>query len=258
VKARGHRQRLLAGARERATPARGDRIHGVHAALAVFRHRPGDIERAFVAESAMVAMAPMLKMLAAKRRPYTVVTAADLERITESTHHEGVCLVVRPRPPGALAQVLAAPGEALMVGLPGVANPHNLGAILRSAAHFGARAVLVEGAGRVAPAAARVAQGGAEAVPVVGTGNWSDALAAARRAGFFVLATSSHARRSLYELPAHGRVLVLLGAEGEGLPPDVRAAADGECTIPGSGAVESLNVAAAAAVCLAFLSRQRV
>jgi len=133
-----------------------------------------------------------------------------------------------------------------------------VGAILRSAAHFGARAVLlVGGESRLPPAAFRTAQGGAEWVDVVAAPELAPALVEARRAGFTVCATSSRAGADIYgdELPP--RAVVLLGGEAEGVPPAVAREADLALRIPGTGHVDSLNVAAAAAVLLAEHWRRR-
>ena len=192
------------------------------------------------------------------RRPYKIVEPAELERLTESRHHEGICVVVAASPPRGLADVLAEPGPGWLVALEGVENPHNTGAIVRTAAHFGARAVVVEGPPkRLPPVVYRTAQGGAEWVDVVVAPALAAALAEARRAGFAICATSSHGGTPLFAAKLPARVVVVLGAEDVGLSPEVARAADLTVEIPGSGHVESLNVAASAAVLLGELWRRR-
>lgn len=194
----------------------------------------------------------LLRACAKLHRPTRVVRPDELERLTESRHHEGICIVAAAPARRALGDVLGAPGPGWVVALAGVANPHNTGAIVRTAAHFGARAVLVEGeAKRLPPAVWRTAQGGAEWVDVLAAPALGDALAEARRAGYAICATSSHGGTPLYaaELPA--RAVLVIGAEDEGIAPALAAAADLTLCIPGTGRVESLNVAAATAVLLA-------
>jgi RNA methyltransferase, TrmH family len=199
----------------------------------------------------------LLDACAELRRPYRVVGADELERLTESRHHEGICIVATAPAPPSLAEIVRAPGPACLVALAGVANPHNTGAILRTAAHFGARAVLIEGeAKRLPPAVYRTAQGGAEWVEVVATPQLAPALAEARRAGFTVCATSSHSGTDLYAAAIPPRVVVLVGAEDEGLEAALTRAAQLTLRIPGSDHVESLNVAAATAVLLAEVWRR--
>jgi TrmH RNA methyltransferase len=233
------------------------RVCGRHACRALFVRRPSQILRVYLTEEMVRPFGDLLHACAELRRPYRIVAAEELERITESRHHEGICIVAAAPAPPSLAAILGAPGTGCLVALGGVANPHNTGAIVRTAAHFGVRAILLEGeAKRLPPAVYRTAQGGAEWVDVVAAKTLAGALAEARRAGFTICATSSHAGTDLYaaELPA--RTVILLGAEDEGLSPALAGAADLTLRIPGSGRVESLNVAAATAVLLAEMWRR--
>lgn len=138
-------------------------------------------------------------------------------------------------------------------------NPHNLGAILRSAAHFGVSALLLPRHSSLAlsGAAARVAEGGAEAVPLVRLGQDDAAIAQLHAAGFRLAATLVRGGDDLFRAALPPRLVYVLGAEGEGMSPALAAACDLRLSIPGTGAVESLNVAAATAVLLAqWASRQ--
>jgi TrmH RNA methyltransferase len=134
--------------------------------------------------------------------------------------------------------------------LDGVGNPHNLGAMLRSAAHFGASAVLLPKQSTLAlsGAAARVAEGGAEHVRLAAVADPARSFAALRAAGFAVVTTSSHRGEPLYAAALPRRCIFVLGAEVEGVSATVAAAADRRVAIPGTERVESLNVAVAAAL----------
>jgi TrmH RNA methyltransferase len=234
------------------------RVCGRHACRALHERRPEEILRVYLVRELVEPFGDLLRTCARLRRPTRVVGADELERITESRHHEGICVVAAAPAARPLADVLRAPGPACLVALAGVANPHNTGAIVRTAAHFGVRAVLIEGeAKRLPPAVWRTAQGGAEWVDVVATPALGPALAEARRAGFTVCTTSSHGGTPLYEAALGPRVVLVLGAEDEGVAPALAAAADVTLCIPGSGHVESLNVAAATAVLLAEVWRRR-
>ncbi len=230
---------------------------GRHAARAVFARRPADVLRVYLTEELVKPFGDLLHACAQLRRPYKVVGDDELEKITESRHHEGICVVAVARPPRALAEIVKPPGPAWLVALAGVANPHNTGAIVRTAAHFGARAVLVEGEGkRLPPAVYRTAQGGADTLDVVTAPDLAPLLAEARRAGFSICATSSHGGVDLYAAKLASRVVVLMGAEDEGLSRALARGADVTLRIPGTDAVESLNVAAASAVVLAEVWRR--
>jgi TrmH RNA methyltransferase len=232
-------------------------VCGRHACRALLARRPQQILRVYLVRELVEPFGDLLRTCAKLRRPTRVVGADELERITESRHHEGICIVAAPPEARSLADVLRPPGPACLVALAGVANPHNTGAIVRTAAHFGVRGVLVEGeAKRLPPAVWRTAQGGAEWVDVVTTPALRDALAEARRAGFRIYTTSSHGGTPLYKADLAARSVLVLGAEDEGVAPDLAASADVTLCIPGSGRVESLNVAAATAVLLAEVWRR--
>lgn len=233
------------------------KIHGQHACRALFARRPDKIVRVYLAADLVKVFGDLLHHCAERRLPYKIVAPQELEALTESKHHEGICVVALPVKARPLEEILRPPGPGFLVALAEVGNPHNLGAILRIAAHFGARAALVAGKG-VSPAAYRTSQGGAEAVEVVGAPELGAALGACRKAGFSVCASSSHEGRDLYAEPLPARAVVLLGSEGEGVPAALLREADLTLRIPGTGAVESLNVAAAASVILGELWRQKM
>jgi TrmH RNA methyltransferase len=233
------------------------KIYGVHACRAVFSRRPDDILKVFLTEERAKEMGPLLKHCAQQRRPYRIVPDGDLEKLTESRHHEGICIVARTRPTAELAEVFGEPGVGCVLALVDVSNPHNIGAILRSAAHFGARAVVLPGAqARLPAAAARTAQGGAEWLEVVYEPDLHRILVAARAGGFNVAATGSRGGRDLYATRLPPRLLLLLGSEDEGLPREILSAAEEILSVPGTGHVDSLNVAAASAVLLGEFWRQ--
>jgi TrmH RNA methyltransferase len=246
------------------------RVYGKSACRALFVRRAGDILRVYLTEERVRDFGDLLSTCARLHLPYRIIPAEEMEAVTESRHHEGICIVARARTAARLEDLLRAPGPGCVLGLAGVGNPHNVGAILRTAAHFGARGVVFfagevskgHGQGdvgatmpRLPPSAARTAEGGAEWLDLVFDGEPARVLRAARTAGFSVVATSSHAPGAagqvLYAAPLPARLLLLLGAEDAGLPPALLQAADTVMAIPGSGQVESLNVAAAAAVLLA-------
>lgn len=235
------------------------KVCGLHACRAVFATRPDAVLKVFLRDDRVALLGDILQALARERRPYKVVSNDELERLTESTHHEGVCFLVRPRPPRTLSGLLSeGRGQTrTFVALTDVANPHNVGAILRTAAHFGVNAILLGPGGRLSPAALRTAQGGAEALAVVAVEGWREALGACRAAGFTLVATSSHAAHSVFETRWPAQAVIMVGSEAAGLPPEVARLADLNVAVPGSGQVESLNVAAATAVVLAERWRRR-
>jgi TrmH RNA methyltransferase len=228
------------------------RIYGRAACLAVAEDRFEAIRKLHCNLQRSKEMAPLLSRLAQARIGYNVVDDADLERLADSQHHEGIVLDIERMPQPSLQRLLdqlgRQSGPACLVALDGVGNPHNFGAILRSAVHFGARAVLVPSGSSLTLAGAvyRVAEGAAERVPVVRY----DDLAQLKGHGFSLIATSGQGERRLYRDDLPARSVLLFGAEGHGLARPAMDLADARFQIPGSGRVESLNVAQAVAVVL--------
>lgn len=231
------------------------RLYGLNAVQAVFAARPQAIRKLYLGEARIAALQPLLAWCVANRVGYRVVPEADLGKLAASSHHEGVVADVLRVEPTPLADWLPSlpAGPQCAIWLDGVGNPHNFGAILRSAAHFGVAAVLLPQHSTLAlsGAAARVAEGGAEAVQLVRLDATAEAMAQLSAAGFTTVATVVDGGEDLFTTRLPERVVYLLGAEGEGMDRALAASADLRLSIPGSGAVESLNVSAATAVLLA-------
>lgn len=237
-------------------------FHGVRACQAIFDRRPDDIVRVYVTEAMRRPFAAVLAWCAAERKGFQVVPAESLARLAGSLHHEGVAILARQVPRRGLADLLRGIESGGIAGplvhLDGVHNPHNLGSILRTAAHFGVGAVVGRSGDLppLSPAAARVAEGAAEAVPVHALADPAADLARLKEAGYRVVTTSSHRGESLFTADLGPRVVVVLGGEGEGVSPELDRLADLRVRIPGTGVVESLNVAVAAGVVLAEIRRR--
>jgi TrmH RNA methyltransferase len=237
-------------------PARTElRLHGFNAIQAVFAHRPEALRKLYLAEERIPQLQPMLRWCVDHRIGYRVVPEDDLRKLASSSHHEGVVADVLRQPPLDLADWLRdlAPGPQCALWLDGVGNPHNLGAILRSAAHFGAAAVLLPRNSPLAlsGAAARVAEGAAEAVDILRLDRQETAVTQLHEAGFTLVATEVRGGADLFAQRLPERIVYVLGAETEGMDPALAGSCDLRLSIPGSGAVDSLNVASAAAVLLA-------
>ncbi|MBT9559779.1 MAG: tRNA/rRNA methyltransferase [Myxococcales bacterium] len=250
-------------------PARLNRdevkISGFHAVLAVFDRREEDIVKVYVTQERVYPFSDPLRRLAATRRAYHIVEPDELERVSGTEHHEGVCAIVRRRPKMSPSELLArlqdTRGPIDLLVLDGVENPHNIGAVMRVAAHFGSPAILVDhlaGEAGMPPALYRTAEGGAEYVELVEVGNIREALLHLKRAGFLIVATSSHVEQDLYQGAWPSRVAWVLGGEHDGISEEVAEIVDTAVAIPGTGRIESLNVATATAIVLAEARRSRL
>lgn len=240
------------------------RVFGFNACLAAFASRPQDLRKAYLSAARMAALRELMAFCVTQRLGYRVVEDDDLARLAGSQHHEGVVLDMRRPAERALETLLARlePGApACLLWLDGVGNPHNFGALLRSAAHFAVAGVLLPHDAPLAlsGAACRVAEGGAEAVPLVRLGESEAAIGALHAAGFSLAATLPERERaqSLFEATLPARTVFVMGAEREGMRSDLVERCDLRLTIPGSGRVESLNIASAVAALLATWALRR-
>lgn len=206
-------------------------------------------------ESARRPLADLLREAAKRRIAYNEVDDETLSRMADSVHHEGVCLLVRPLPAATTSDIAArAKDGGLVVALDGVDNPHNVGAILRSAAYFGVAAVVAASAddkNPVTAAARRVAEGGAELVPIARPARLDVALRELKDHGFAVIGADARGSVRVSELGWPERAVLVLGHERHGLSSDAQKLCDTRVRIPGTGAVESLNVSVAAGVLIA-------
>jgi len=231
--------------------------HGLRACQSLFARRPDDIVRVYLTAVRRSDFAALLAWCARARRGFQIVEQANLERLTGSVHHEGVAIVARAARRWRFADLQAAIAGGTVTGplihLDGVHNPHNVGSILRSAAHFGAGAVT----GRqgdlpgISPAAARVAQGAADAVPLCDFDDPAGDLGRLKQAGWVLVGTSSRHGDPYRARPLPPRAVLVFGSEGSGMSPDLERAVDRCVRIPGTGVVESLNVAVACGILLA-------
>lgn len=246
-------------------PGRGSdelRLYGWNAVQALFAHRPQALRKLYLTEALIPRMQPVLKWCVANRIGYRVVEDGDLNKLAATTHHEGLVADVQRAPMlelGAWLEALPAGKPVLALWLDGVGNPHNFGAILRSAAHFGVAGLLLppEATLALSGAAARVAEGGAEVVPLVRLPELPEAMAQLRAAGFGLAATLVEGGDDLFATALPQRLVYVMGAEGEGMDRELAQDCDHQVSIPGSGAVESLNVASATAVLLAHWYARR-
>ena len=241
--------------------AREQRLYGVNACLASFAKRPEALRKVYLLEARIPQFKAVLAHCVQNKLGYRVVEDHDLAKLTSSVHHEGICFDVLPAAEENLSNWLQhlPAGPCVAIWLDGVGNPHNLGAILRSAAHFGVAAVLLpkdDGLG-LSGAAACVAEGGAEQVSIVRLGRSENAVVQLKSAGFQLAATVVRGGVSLYKTKLPSRLVLVMGAEQIGVDKELSALANLLIGIPGTGHVESLNVSAATAVLLSEWQRQQ-
>ena len=229
------------------TPNR-PRFWGRHAVAAALDNPERRVLRAWATREAAA------YMQFPKDVPVTLADVADLGRLVpQDAPHQGVVVEVEPLEERWVDDVLAdAPDRALLLVLDQVTDPHNVGAILRSAAAFGAIGIITQD--RHSPpesgVVAKAASGALERVPWARVVNLSRALDEIAEAGFWRIGLTGDADMDLSQALGPPRVALVLGAEGPGLRPNTREHCDALARLPISDAVESLNVSNAAAVAL--------
>ena len=191
---------------------------------------------------------------------------ARLTRMCGGMMHQGVVAVVNPliqarSVDDVLDQLETStePQTPLILVLDGVTDPHNLGACLRVADGAGAHAVIApkDHAVGINATVAKVASGAAETVPYLMVTNLARTLGELKERNIWVIGTSEDAEKTIHEIDLKGPVALVLGAEGPGMRALTKKTCDELVRIPMLGAVESLNVSVASAVCLYEAVRQR-
>lgn len=240
-------------------------IFGVNPVLEVLRHNPGTIEKLTVAEGALnqrVAGEILTRAREAKIRVETV-DRERLSRMADGGVHQGVVAQVRDFEYLGLAELIgkakASGRQPLVVLLDGIQDPHNLGAIARSAYAFGAQGLVImkDRAVGVTPVAMKASAGALAHLAVARVTNLSRAIEELKEAGFWSVAMEPEGKELAWQAKLTGPLAVIVGAEGAGVRKGVLGHADFKVRIPMSGQVDSLNASVSAGVLLYEIARQR-
>lgn len=185
----------------------------------------------------------------------------DLDTLVPNGVHQGVVLEADPLPLRKVDAWLASEpaADSIVVALDGVEDPHNFGAIVRSASAFGAQAVLFakDRAAPISPVSLKSAAGAMEHIDLLQATNLARSLEAFQKVGYWVAGLDADAPQLLWEADLAGRVVLVIGSEGKGIRPLVQRHCDFHLRIPLEGAITSLNASVSAAVALAECARQR-
>ena len=198
---------------------------------------------------------------AAGALPVETCDKRELDRLARGVLHQGVVLEAAPLPVldvrGFLAK--APEDDAVAVVLDGVEDPHNFGAIVRSAAACGACAALfaMDRSAPLSPAMVKAAAGGVEYLDLVRVPNLVRAIGELQEAGFRFAVLDARAPANLWDADLTGRVGLVIGSEGKGVRRLVRARCDLALRIPLAGPISSLNASVSAAAALVECLRQR-
>lgn len=241
-----------------------DLIYGIHAvreSLLGQQRKPLEL---FLLKGPGGRLDEVSRAAAAAGVPVRLRERPDLDRLAGTSHHQGAVLRVEPFAYQDLEDLLGrwrnSGGRAFFLLLDGITDPHNLGAILRSAEAAGCHGVVVP-KDRSCPVTAVVDKASAGALahlPLAQVTNLARTLEELKRQGVWVYGLAGdEGATPLYAVDFGGDIALVLGSEGEGLRPNVRRHCDGLVALPMAGAVSSLNASVAAGVALFEVVRQR-
>jgi len=236
-------------------------IFGLHAAEAALLNQKRSIRHAYATENAAAKLEPLI---AARKIPVTALHPHELDALTNpGTVHQGIVLDAAPLAQPGLDEFLDALPEgapAVVAMLDQVTDPHNVGAVLRSAAAFGIAALIVQD--RHSPpltgTLAKAASGAVEQVPVIATVNLARALERLKERDFICAGFDSEAAHTFgAEAAAAHRAAFVFGAEDKGLRRLIREGCDALYALHAPGKIKSLNISNAAAIVFYEASKGR-
>lgn len=243
-------------------PPHHDIIYGMNPVREVLKSGRREVQHLWCAPTRSGAPFNELRVVARQRGVrMEELGAAQLQQKAQTPHHQGVVAQVGPYRYVGLEDVLSAPDvrDPLLVLLDCVQDPHNFGAVLRTALGCGAAAVIVpkDRSVAVTGAVVRASAGASEWIPIVQVINLVNSIKILKDNNIWVSGLEVSSAQSLYEYAFTGGQAVIFGNEGEGMRRLVRERCDTLLSIPIAGPVDSYNVSVAAAMVLGEASRQR-
>lgn len=202
----------------------------------------------------------LLELARSRNVPVRFEDRAQLDRASGAEHHQGVVAFAASRAALEIEDLLDSAGEScLLVLLDGIEDPHNVGAIIRTALAAGAAGLILpeRRAAGLTDTVARVSAGALAHLPVARVKNLARAMEQLKEAGFWLIGLDERAEKSYTHIKYGGRAAIVMGSEGSGLHELIKKKCDFLVSIPTTGPVRSLNVSVAAGVVLFEAARQR-
>ena len=237
-------------------------LYGLHAVREALRAANRPLQRLLVVRTDKQFF-DLVQLARSRQIPIYVQPSASLDRIVSSGRHQGIVAFAAAKAyqteDAILARAIEKKEPPLLVILDGVEDPHNLGAVLRSAEAAGVHGVLIPERRAVGLTAvvAKISAGAIDHIPVARVTNITRLLESLKSAGVWIYGLDPTASKVFTEVDLRGPVGLVFGGEGKGLRPGVLQHCDERIRIPMKGRVESLNVSASAAVTLFEAVRQR-
>lgn len=240
------------------------RLYGTHAVAAAWCNPQRRLHHFYATENALAGFEEALataEQQGLKRPPPQKRSADELARLLpDGAVHQGLVLEADPLPESDLSTLIPASGSCLFLLLDQVNDPQNIGAVLRSAAAFGCRALIMQDrhAPEISGLIAKIACGAVDYVPILHVTNLARSMEELKAHNIWCLGLSEHATQSLpQQQDLSDRLLLCLGAEGKGLRPNLLNHCDWVTKLPTQAPMESLNVSNAAAIALYEITCRR-
>ncbi len=245
--------------REPKSPRLKADLFGMHAVREAWANPKRYVHNLYITETAMKEFEPYLKTETKRPEP-VIVTKDELDKaFSASTVHQGIALSCQPLAEASITDIIIKGTQkprSVVVMLDQVTDPHNIGAILRSACAFGADGVVMQSkhAPEMAGVLAKTACGAMEHIDVAYETNLSRTLEKLQENHYTVIGLDEHSPKTFADLPKYERTVIVLGAEGPGIRRLIREHCDVLVTLPTQKPINSLNVSNAAAVALYALT----
>jgi 23S rRNA (guanosine2251-2'-O)-methyltransferase len=239
-------------------------IYGVHPILEALKSGHLQFQKILVGSHHSHPGIQAIMDLACQRHvPVVSATKEDLDRITREGSHQNIAGVIREFPSPDMKDLLAqwkkTGGKALFLILDGIQDPQNLGALIRTAAGFGAQGIIIpkDRAAGVTPAVIKASAGAIAHLPVVKVVNIANTIDLLKKEGVWVYGAAAEANEPVYGVDFTIDLAIVIGSEGKGMRPLVRKKCDRLFSIPMEGPISSFNASVSGGMILYEVLRQR-
>ncbi len=238
-------------------------IGGINPVLEALGSEDSRVQKIYLARGAHPRLASVQDAARRLGIPVVLRERRDLDRMAPDVVHQGVLALTAPAALEDISRFLARDAgrdATLLLVIDQIEDPHNLGALIRSAHVAGADGVLMtrRRTSPLTPAAVKASAGAVEHIPLIGVTNLVQALDRLKEEGFWVMGADDSAETNLFRVDFSVRTAVVIGNEGAGIRHLVKQSCDVLFRIPGKGRISSLNASAAGAVVLFEILRQRM
>ncbi|UDG80973.1 putative tRNA/rRNA methyltransferase YfiF [Candidatus Hartigia pinicola] len=230
------------------------RIYGENSCQAIFKNRSNAIVRAWFLQPVTPRFSNTLKWMAVNRKAYHVVALEEMNKVSGTKHHGGVCFIIKKRNSiDAKTYLQQASATDCVLALEDITNPHNLGGIIRSCAHFNVEGVILQDTVMLESGAAmRTAEGGSEYIKAINADGFNITLNQFHHAGYIIVTTSSYkGTQDIATAILPKKMVLIVGQEHNGVSNNLWNKGNLSIYISGTKKVESLNVSVATGIILA-------